>query len=182
MLEQMFNLETEGIDLPSAKLISEEISRNNSQKFDYIKYRQAVKSLKSMNMDEMTAIQSTLTTASTMGVSVDDIAASAESFKNIVQNEEAKFNQAMHAQYKLKVEDKKHELSDKEELIKINEQKIKALKDENDLLKSKLEGIQEEIKLNDQKIQHKKSVFEKTILKIQEWINNDLTQLKSLKK
>ena len=40
MLEQMFNLETEGIDLPSAKLISEEISRNNSQKFDYIKYRQ----------------------------------------------------------------------------------------------------------------------------------------------
>ncbi|MBK9962299.1 MAG: hypothetical protein IPP06_13500 [Saprospiraceae bacterium] len=99
-------METEGIDLPSAKLISEEISRNNSQKFDYIKYRQAVKSLKSMNMDENTAIQSTLTTASTMGVSVDDILASAESFKNIVQNEEAKFIQAMHAQYKTRVEDK----------------------------------------------------------------------------
>ena len=72
--------------------------------------------------------------------------------------------------------------TEQEEVIKINEQKIKALQDENDLLKSKLEGIQEEIKLNDQKIQHKKSVFEKTILKIQEWINNDLTQLKSLKK
>ena len=182
MLEQMFNLETEGIDLPSAKLISEEISRNNSQKFDYIKYRQAVKSLKSMNMDENTAIQSTLTTASTMGVSVDDILASAESFKNIVQNEEAKFIQAMHAQYKTRVEDKKHELHEKEELIKINNQKIKELQEENELLKSKLDGIQEENKLNDKKIQNKKSVFEKTILKIQEWISLDLSQLKSLKK
>ena len=89
MLDQMFSLEGTDIDSQSAKIISEELNKLSSQKFDYIKYRQAIKGMTALKIDEETAIQSTLMTASTMNVTVDDIRNSAQFFSQLL-DEEAK--------------------------------------------------------------------------------------------
>ncbi|HOJ91998.1 MAG TPA: hypothetical protein PLH86_12895 [Saprospiraceae bacterium] len=131
LLEQMFELETIGLDQMSVKFLSDGLGSQAGEKFDYIKFRKAIKALKGMNMDMTTAIQSTLTTASTMGVQSSDIYQSASKFLDLIDSEEHKFNVALQRQSVNKIDEKK---------IALDESKQKILEIKNKLIEFRKNG------------------------------------------
>ena len=178
LLEQMFELETIGLDQMSVKFLSDGLGSQAGEKFDYIKFRKAIKALKGMNMDMNTAIQSTLTTASTMGVQSSDIYQSASKFLDLIDSEEDKFNVALQRQSVNKIDEKKIALDESKQ--KILEIKNKLIELQNDI--SKEENLQlilqSEIEKNQTMIQDKKQLFHESIQKIKLLVQEDLNSLK----
>lgn len=174
MLEQMFPLGQAEIHEASARILGEEILRQSSSGFDYVKYRQAIQGLLSMNMDEQTAVKSTLTTAATMGVSSKDILESAHHFMEMIESELEKFDVALKVQYKRRVESVKANKILTEDKIKINEQKIIELQKENEILKSELLTFDQQIQDGENFINEKKDQFHITVEKIKSFIEHDL--------
>ena len=173
LLEQMFELETIGLDQMSVKFLSDGLGSQAGEKFDYIKFRKAIKALKGMNMDMNTAIQSTLTTASTMGVQSSD-----SKFLDLIDSEEDKFNVALQRQSVNKIDEKKIALDESKQ--KILEIKNKLIELQNDI--SKEENLQlilqSEIEKNQTMIQDKKQLFHESIQKIKLLVQEDLNSLK----
>ncbi len=179
MLDQMFSLEGTDIDSQSAKIISEELNKLSSQKFDYIKYRQAIKGMTALKIDEETAIQSTLMTASTMNVTVDDIRNSAQFFSQLLDDEAKKFAQATIHHYQEKVEAKKHEIEQTSKRIVELEEQIKNIELELQQLRKSIGVMQSEIESNELKNSDKKLKFTNTINRIKSYILHDISLLQN---
>jgi hypothetical protein len=177
MLEAMYDFNPSEIDANSLKVLSDSIARLSSNQFDYIKYRQAIHSLKQMAMDETVAIQSTLTTAKTMGVSKQDIFQSAKNFSELLQKEELKFDDALQNQFAQKVT-AKQEMLENLEALKVNlANQIKELEKKIANTGEESNRLIAEIKSNEEKIQNKKAEFKRTIETIREKIQSDFQTL-----
>ncbi len=111
---------------------------NNQTGFDYIEYKNAVKSLKSMNLDEKTRFQSAFTTAKTLGVTKIKLLNSIGFYQKILLKEEEKFTNS------LKNNTTDLSLSQKKEItnsILIKKKQIKQLTSEIKELEKKIYGV-----------------------------------------
>lgn len=174
MLEQMFPLGKAEIHEASARILGEEIHRQSNTGFDYVKFRQAIQGLLSMNMEESTAIKSTLTTAKTMGVTANDILDSAHLFLRLIEAELEKFDAALKIQYQKRVEGVKNSRTLAEEKIRSNELKIIELQNENEVLRQELLAFDQQIMDGESFIKEKKDQFHITVEKIKSFIKHDL--------
>lgn len=71
------------------------LDENNQKGFDYLEFKNAVKSLKSIEMDEKTRYVSAFTTAKTLGLTVPKLIDSIEFYLNILQVQKKKFNESL---------------------------------------------------------------------------------------
>ena len=71
------------------------LNDNNQDGFDYIEFKNAVKELKSMEMDEKTRYVSAFTTAKTLGVTVPKLINSIAAYLKVLQVEQEKFNESL---------------------------------------------------------------------------------------
>src|SRR5690606_39218150 len=71
------------------------LQANNQQGFDYMEFKDFVKSLASVPMDDATRFKSAFATAQTMGATKDVILKSANHYLDILSREEAKFQDAL---------------------------------------------------------------------------------------
>ncbi|MDQ3142852.1 MAG: hypothetical protein M3Q56_11465 [Bacteroidota bacterium] len=181
MLEKMFTLNDNQIDLYNLKFINEGIKQHASDKFDYVKYRQAIKSLNDMKMDTLTAMTSTITTAQTMGVSTSDIISSAEQFITILQKEEEKFKDALSNQKDLKIEKKKHELEKIQKDIEHAKIKVEELNRSIHKWEEEIIQFQDEIISNQSKLDSKGLSFNSSLAFLVEAVQQDIKQLKDIK-
>jgi len=83
------------------------INKNNQEGFDYIEFKQSLKSLASMNMDEQTKIQSAFAMAKTMGATKHKLLETAKYYLGILETESSKFNSAVSNQIAKRVNSKK---------------------------------------------------------------------------
>ncbi len=180
MLKEMFSSIPETIDQVSLDFLSKGLAQHQTEKFDYIKYRIAVNSLSQMNMEMETARQSTLTTATTMGITQQDILRSARDFIEILDEEEEVFSTALANQYKQKVSNKKEEVLQMRRQIEIWQQQVEEIKKKIEDAGKQIELEEKEISLNDQKIQVKKEQFENTLQWIKQKVQEDIDVLSNI--
>lgn len=116
---------------PNAKFVNillGAVDKSNQKGFDYLEYKQALQSLKDVDMDESTRYQSAFAMAKTMGTSVQKLINSAEFYIQVLQKENSKFSQAHTAQRQKLISNKKTEIDSIKKGITDKTKQIESLK------------------------------------------------------
>jgi len=95
--------------------------------FDYLKFKQSIEQLASLNLDAATSLKSAFATASTMGVTKDSLLQSGRHYLTILGDEKKQFDQALTNQVQQRVDSKKEELQKLQLQIEENKKQIAKL-------------------------------------------------------
>jgi len=168
------------LDKKSVQFLLKAINENNLPGFDYLEFKQSLNGLKTMDMDEVTAMKSAFMTGSTVGLTKSKLLGSADHYRKVLQKEKNQFDSALQSQMTQRVHGKKEEkiLLSK----KIEDYRTKIQQIENQVLKvqEKLDKADQEIEAARLKIEETKDKFENAFTVIAEQINADIEKLKSV--
>jgi hypothetical protein len=153
------------------------IEDNNQDGFDYLEFKNSLKALASMPMDEATRFKSAFATASTMGVTLVKLVQSVDFYKAILEKEKGQFQEALKTQVDHSVGAKETLVKQLNEEIKKKAEHIALLTKEIDAHKNELEATQTHISEATQKIEITKTNFEITFNTLIHQINDDLNKM-----
>jgi hypothetical protein len=153
------------------------LEKNNQPGFDYFEYRQALKNLEKMSMDEQTRFQSAYAMAQTMGATPQKLAESAQFYLGILGNEQSKFNDA-HAQQRSKlIGTREDELKNLDSMIVQKTKQIEELTQEIEAHRQNSEQIKTEISDSTVKIEGTKADFDATFANVIANIQSDVSKI-----
>lgn len=155
------------------------IKENDQDGFDYLEFKQALQSLKEMNMDDATRYKSAFAMAKTMGVQPDYLVKTGEHYLSILQAEESKFMQTLSNQRTQRVDARKQELLAIDEKVKEDEAKIEELKAQIQQRIESKSSIQKEIVEASQKIESVHKDFQATYKHLRTQIKTDIENIKA---
>lgn len=145
--------------------------------FDYLEFKNSIKSLSKISMDEATKYQSALAMAKTMGADGTSLESSAKHYLSVLANEKQKINDA----YTEKISKDKTESEDKfkqlNDALRQKTQQLKKLEEELIMHKAELEKLEKEKKRAEQKANAIKSEFDQAFHLISGQISEDLEKL-----
>lgn len=118
------------VDKRFADILVKAMQSANTEGFDYLEFKQSLRSLKDMEMDDGTRYKSAFAMAKTMGATPALLIESARFYISILKKEEAKFEKALDKQRQLKVLSREQELAALEAQLVEKEQMIEQLKQE----------------------------------------------------
>lgn len=159
----------------NALLTSLKTAFNNQ--FDYLNFKQAVKSMESMQLDEATQYKSAFATASTLGITKQILIDSAKKYLQALENERSSFAEALKNQLHRKVDGKKEELNKIKQRILENERKIEELKKENLVLQEAIDNADDHVAAAKLKIENTKTSFLGAFDSIYNDIKNDVNSI-----
>ncbi len=110
------------------EVLFEALQSNNQQGFDYLEFKDFLRSLANVPMDDGTRFKSAFATAQTMGATKEKILSSAQQYIAILGKEEAKFQEALAGQKDRNLTSKQEEIKRLEKSIQDNEAQIENLK------------------------------------------------------
>ena len=171
---------TEGeINQNFMEILLKGIEENDQEGFDYLEFKQSLRSLKKMDMDEETRFKSAYAMAQTMGADMNRLTSTGEFYLKILKDEEQKFLETLSAQRAAKVDSQKQKLLELDEWIAAKEKEIEQIKE---AIRKKIESKsvrQKEIERSAQKINKVHSDFETTYLHLVAQIQNDLNKIRT---
>jgi len=150
------------------------INKNNQEGFDYIEFKQSLKSLASMNMDEQTKIQSAFAMAKTMGATKPLLLKTAKYYLGILEKESTKFNAAVSNQIAKQVNSKKEKQKDIELSIDNKLKQIDRLSKEIEQLKVDQHKTTNAIVSSENKVLKTKNDFQSTYALLKMKIHKDI--------
>lgn len=165
------------LDAKSVDFLTNAISTNAQQGFDYIKFKSAIEALKKLNQNDITAVQSAFATASTLGLTKDKILESAMHYKNVLNKEKEQFDLALQKQVAQRVANKQNEAGYLQEKIKEYELKIEELKKQIKDFQYKIDNADKEIEAAREKIDSTKDRFENTFQAFVKQIDQDISTI-----
>lgn len=153
------------------------LEKNNQAGFDYFEFRQALRNLAKMPMDEQTRYQSANAMAQTMGVTPATLIESAKFYINVLQNEESKFKEA-HAQQRGKlIGNREEQIKTLEAAIQQKTEQIKQLTQQIEEHRHQSEQIRKEVNDNTVKIETTKADFDATFAAVIGQIQEDMAKI-----
>ncbi|MCC6281260.1 MAG: hypothetical protein IT262_11700 [Saprospiraceae bacterium] len=153
------------------------LEKNNQQGFDYFEFRQALKNLAKMPMDETTRYHSAYAMAQTMGATPAKLIESAQFYLNVLTGEQSKFNEA-HAQQRAKlIGNREDEVKNLEAMIQNKTEQIKQLTQQIEEHKRSSEQIRSEIGESTVKIENTKADFDVTFNSVAGQIQEDIAKI-----
>ena len=153
------------------------LEKNNQQGFDYFEFRQALKNLEKMPMDEATRFHSAYAMAQTMNVTPAKLIESAQFYMNVLTGEQSKFNEA-HAQQRAKlIGNREDEVRNLEAMIQSKAEQIKQLTQQIEEHRQASERIRSEIGDSTVKIENTKADFEATFSNVAGQIQADIAKI-----
>ncbi len=153
------------------------LEKNNQDGFDYLEFRQALKNLSKMPMDEETRYHSAYAMAQTMGITPAKLVDSAQFYLNILANEQSKFNEA-HAQQRSRlIGTREEEVKNLEAMIQQKAEQIKQLTGQIEDHRRQSEQIRKEVSDSTIKIENTKADFEVTFDSITGQIKEDIGKI-----
>lgn len=158
-------------------LLSALIKNHDSNKFDYLKFKESVHSLKKMNMDESTSYKSAFATASTMGLTKESLIKSVEKYKYTLDQERENFAKALLNQREIKIDGRKSEVQDLEQKIKDNRLKIKELEREIEIIQNRIDTVDQDVDQANTVLEGTKEKFLSVYNSISEVINTDIQSI-----
>lgn len=130
--------------------------------FDYLKFKQSVRALEDLNLEESIRLKSAFSTAQTMGLSKEKLLQSIQSYLNVLQKEQNQFSIALKNQIDNKVkttEDRKVKYQKEADAI---DQKIEKLKRDKLEYLEAVKTLDQQILATSEKIDETRKQFIKT--------------------
>ena len=159
------------------EVLASALEKNNQEGFDYFEFRQSLKNLAKMPMDEQTRFQSAYAMAQTMGVTPTKLVESAKHYLGVLNVEQSRFSEA-HAQQKSKlIGNREEEAKNLDAAILQKAEQIKLLTQEIEQNRQRSEQIQKEISESTIKIESTKADFEATFANVVAQIQEDVAKI-----
>jgi hypothetical protein len=153
------------------------LEANNQQGFDFLEFKNAVKALQNLPMDDATKFRSAFATAATMGVTVEALLQSSAFYKSVLEQEKGSFEQELMNQVEMNIKAKERELEQvnadiiaKSEQIKLLTEQITAQQQQSTELKKGLIDVMDKIEIT-------KKNFEATFRMVTQQIDDDVAKI-----
>lgn len=160
----MVNLELlfgqSGMDDKSVRFLLKALERNNLPNFDYLEFKQSIKAMAALNLDEGTAIKSAFATAQTVGMTKEHLIKTTSHYRQVLLNEQKEFSKALDAQVDRRIKGKRREVEQLKTDLQTYEAKIEELKRKIDAAQSKIDSADDDIENETQKIADTRKNFE----------------------
>lgn len=153
------------------------IDENNLEGFDYLEYKQSLKSLESMQLDEAIRFNSAFAMAKTMGANKKNLLASANHYVKVLDNEKSKFLAAYEKQQEKQVISRQEKLTLIELTIQKKEEQIKKLEEEIKKHKVEFENKKNEINAASAKVALTRDQFFAAYQKVNDQILKDIERM-----
>jgi hypothetical protein len=160
------------------KILLQAIEKHNLTGFDYLEFKNGLKSLAQMNMDEATRFKSAYAMAKTMGASKSKLLDSAAHYQSILDKEKQQFEKAAEQQMKVKVLGKKDQMKLWEQDILAKEKQVQELQKSIADLKAKLEKVSSSLDEEALKVKQTKMDFLASYQYLHDQIATDIQKMK----
>ena len=154
------------------------MEKHNLDGFDYLEFKQSLKSLEKMPMDEQTRFQSAFAMAKTMGATPQKLIDAAAHYLKVLLHEEKKFEQALENQRARQIGGREKQIKDLEVGIQQKAQHIKKLTQEIEQSQKQLSGIKSEISGAVSKVETTKNNFIASYNVVVSQIQSDVENMK----
>jgi hypothetical protein len=154
------------------------INQSNQSGFDYIEFKNSLKALEKMGLDEKTMYRSAYATAQTIGVSVPNLVSSIDFYKKILNKENSEFSNALNVQVNAKVADKEKEIEGYKSMIVEKEKQLALLTQEIEKHKQSIQTLSSKIETDRLQIDKTKSDFVVTFDFIMQQLDGDAKKIK----
>jgi hypothetical protein len=178
--EVLANAEEGSVDQKFLDILLDSVTQNNQEGYDYLEYKQALRSLNKMDMDEETRFKSAYAMAQTMGASKDKLLKSGELYLNVLKSEEEKFMLSLGNQRQIKIDERRQDLLNIDKWIADKEAQIEKLKQQIETKRASKADIQSELTDTAKKIQEVHNNFQTTYTYLSGQIREDLNKIKDL--
>ena len=155
------------------------LESSNQQGFDYMEFKDFLKSLANVPMDDSTRYKSAFATAQTMGATKENIISSAKHYMDILAREQSKFQEALKGQKEKNLTGKQDEIRQLEQTIKNKEGEIERLKAELESHRQQIGNLEKEINAASEKLGQTASDFEATYQALLGQIDQDVKNIES---
>lgn len=154
------------------------MEKHNLDGFDYLEFKQSLKSLEKMPMDEQTRFQSAFAMAKTMGATPEKLIEAAAHYLKVLLHEEKKFEQALENQRARQIGGREKQIKDMEVGIQQKAQHIKKLTQEIEQSQKQLAGIKKQISGAVSKVETTKNNFIASYNVVVSQIQSDVENMK----
>ncbi len=127
------------------EVLFDALQSNNQDGFDYLEFKDFLRSLANVPMDDGTRIKSAFATAQTMGATKDKLLTSANKYIAVLQNENSKFNEALSSQKDRNLTGKQDEIKNLQKAIQDNEAEMEKLKSDNEDHRKQITSLSHDI-------------------------------------
>lgn len=159
------------------KILARAIEDSNQEGFDYFEFREFIKALNTMEMDEATRFKSAYANAQIMGATLDRLKDSARHYLEVLKREKGKFEAAAENRRTTVLRKRKQDLHDLEQSILSKQQMIEQLQNEIEELKRKVGEKRGQIEDAERKVAKTSSDFMLTYQHLVEQIENDVDKI-----
>lgn len=161
------------------EVLFEALEAKNQDGFDYMEFKEFLRSLANVPMDDSTRYKSAYATAQTMGATKEKIISSARHYLEILGQEKAKFQDALSGQKTRNLTGKQDEIKQLEKTIKQNQSEIEKLTKENETHREQIGSLEQEINSASEKLAQTASDFEATYRALLGQIELDVSNIES---
>ena len=155
------------------------LEQSNLPGYDYFEFKQTLKQLANLNMDEATRYKSAYAMAQTMGATNSLLVNTALQYIQILQNEKSKFSSSADNQRKQQIDTRKAQTVDIDKSIQDKQNMIESLNKDIASLKQKRNELNAELELTEKKWSQTTSDFERAFSFVTSEIETDITKIKN---
>ncbi len=145
---------------------------------DYLEYRQSLKSLEKMPMDEQVRYQSAFAMAQAMGATPHKLSESAGHYLSVLKTEQSKFDEALRNQTTERIGNRQQTIKNLDATLKQKAEHIKKLTQEMELHRAEMEKLEIEIREATAKVEGTKNDFFASYQSLVAQINVDMENMK----
>lgn len=153
------------------------IEENNIEGFDYLEFKQSIRSLEKVETDEAKRFQNAFAMAGSMGLTKSKLFSSAKHYVGVLDAEEKKFAEAFNGQRERQVSERKSKGKALEQSIKDKEAQIKKLHAEIEKEKKQLSTVEADISKAMAKVEATKDGFYAAYHMVLQQIKDDLDKI-----
>jgi predicted RNase H-like nuclease (RuvC/YqgF family) len=166
------------VDHKIVEQLLQEVGEKNIEGFDYFEYKQSLKVLDKMPMNEATKYRSAFATASTMGVTLQTLLESAEFYLGILDQQDEHFRNEANAKKQKQVDKKESEASRLEKQIENYKDQIKRLKEKISKNQLRIEELEREVKIDKVKLEKDRNNFVASFNFLRSQFADDIAKMK----
>ncbi len=155
---------------------------NNLEGFDYLEFKQSLRSLEKMPMDEPTRFRSAFAMAQTMGATPEKLVQAAQHYAAVLKEEERKFEEALAHQQTKQIGAKAGQIKDLDTIIQQKTEQIKKLTQEIEQHRAQQAQLQQEVADASGKVEATKNNFIASYNAVAHQITDDIEKMKQFLK
>jgi hypothetical protein len=154
------------------------IEASNQQGFDYLEFKNSLKSIEKVIPDEATRFKSAFEMGKTMGLTKDTLISSADAYLAVLAEENNKFKVAVENQKAIKIQERGDQFQTLEKAIQDKKSQIQKLQAEIEETTKQLDLVKKEIEESSDKIELRNKQFNASYKLVYDQIANDVSKIK----